>query len=135
MRTIKFLLVFILFLISCDSDEEQNLVYERIVGKSFWLTHYYDGVNQRDEFLFIKFTFNSDKTVVVNKHDEIINGTWEVYKQRDYNFFYILNMVKFNFPDNSELQTFNNHWMTSVNASNDTEMYSGTASLVLIYMP
>ena len=135
MRTIKFLLVFVLFSISCDSDEKQNPVYEGIVGKSFVLTHYNDGVNQRDEFLFIKFTFNSDKTVEVNKHGEIINGTWDFYKQRDYNFFYILDMVKLSFPDNSELQTFNNHWMTSVNAYNDIEMYSGTASIVLIYVP
>lgn len=135
MRTIKFILVFVLFSISCDSDEEQNAVYDGIVGKSFTLTHYNDGINQRDEFLFIKFTFNSDKTVVVNKHGEIINGTWDVYKQRDYKFYYILDIVKFNFPNNSELQTFNNHWMTSLYASNEIGMYSGTASLVLIYVP
>lgn len=135
MRTIKFLLVFVLFSISCDSDEEQNPVYEGIVGKSFLLTHYNDGVNQQDEFLFITFTFNSDKTVVVNKHGEILNGTWDLHKGRDINFYSILHLLKFDFPNNPDLQTFEKYWQVNLYPSNDIIMSFGTASLNLHLLP
>lgn len=131
----RFLVVLLLFSIACNSDEEQNPVCKGIIGKSFLLSYYDDGINLREDLLFTRFTFNSDKTLEVYKYGEFFYGTWDVYKERDYNYFNFLTILELNFPENSELQTFNRPWMVSLGTSNDLGLYYSTASLMLIQEP
>ena len=131
----RFLVVLLLFSIACNSDEEQNPVYKGIIGKSFLLSYYDDGINLREDLLFTRFTFNSVKTLEVYKYGEFFYGTWDVYKERDYNYFNVLTILELNFPENSELQTFNRPWMVSLGTSNDLGLYYSTASLMLIQEP
>jgi hypothetical protein len=135
MRAMRFLLVLLLFSIACNSDEEQNPVYKGIIGKSFLLSYYDDGINLREDLLFTRFTFNSDKTLEVYKYGEFFYGTWDVYEERDYNYFNVLTILELNFPENSELQTFNKPWMVSLGNSNDLGLYFSTATLMLIQEP
>ncbi|PKP17198.1 MAG: hypothetical protein CVU07_04665, partial [Bacteroidetes bacterium HGW-Bacteroidetes-23] len=71
----------------------------------------------------------------VYKYGEFFYGTWDVYEERDYNYFNVLTILELNFPENSELQTFNKPWMVSLGTSNDLGLYYSTASLILIQEP